>query len=117
MEQINRIELRGVVGMVRSQIVENAKVYHFTVATNRAYKDRSGMAVIETTWHQVTTWDKNDGTNEGLDHLDRGSKVYLTGRLKLDKYVGNDEIERQRCEVITNRVVVLDGPEQLEYEF
>ena len=116
MEQINKVELRGVVGAVRTANVSGKKVYDFSLATNRAFKDRSGTAVIETQWHQITTWDSPDSANEGLDHLDKGSKVYLTGRLQYDRYDGADGIEKFRTKIISHSVVVLDGPDQLEYE-
>ena len=116
MEQINKVELRGVVGNVRTSNVSGKTVYDFSLTTNRAFKDRGGNAVIETQWHQITTWDSPDSANEGLDHLDKGSKVYLTGRLQYDRYGGADGIERFRTKIISNRVVVLDGPEQLDYE-
>ena len=116
MQQINRVELRVVVGAVRTANVSGKKVYDFSLATNRAFKDRSGTAVIETQWHQITTLDSPGSANEGLDHLDKGSKVYLTGRLQYDRYDGADGIEKFRTKIISNRVVVLDGPDQLEYE-
>ena len=57
MEQLNRVELRGVVGSVRLQKIGNTQVANFTVATSLAYKDRSGSPIIETTWHNVTAWE------------------------------------------------------------
>ena len=116
MEQINKVELRGVVGNVRTSNVSGKTVYDFSLATNRAFKDRGGTAVIETQWHQVTTWDASDGTNEGLEHLDKGSKVFLTGRIQYERYLASDGIERNRTKIISTRVVVLDGPDQLDYE-
>ena len=114
MEQINRIELRGLVGSVNTQIYPQGKVSHFTVATNYAYKDRNGSPVIETTWHNVTAWETKGITD--LDEIEKGSKVYVTGRLKYQKFTGSDGIERSSTEIVASRVVVISGEEPLNYE-
>ena len=59
MEHLNRIELRGVVGTVRPQVVNGTKMSRFSVATSRAYKDREGVAQIDTTWHNIVAWDSD----------------------------------------------------------
>ena len=57
MEQINRIELLGVVGSVRQQRINDRKMAKFTMVTNRAYKNKEGEPVIETQWHNVTAFE------------------------------------------------------------
>ena len=114
MEQINRIELRGMVGNVKIQSYTDAVVARLTVATNYAYKDKTGNAVIETAWHNVIA---REGRNiQGLEELKRGDKVYLTGRLRYSKYTGSDGVERVACDVVANRLVVLDEVESLQNE-
>ena len=49
MEQLNRIELRGIVGNARIQNIGDTEMARFSVATDHAFKNRSGEAVIETT--------------------------------------------------------------------
>ena len=53
MEQLNRIEIRGTVGNVKLQTFTDNEAAWFSVATNYAYKDKSGNAVIDTSWHNV----------------------------------------------------------------
>ena len=103
MEQLNRIELRGRVGSVRVQDVSGRKVAHVTVATDFAYKDRSGNAVIETTWHNVTAWEGNKGI-PALDFISKGTPVYVCGRLRSQKYQGSDGVEKSFLEIIANTV-------------
>ena len=114
MEQINRIELRGLVGSVNTQSYPQGKVSHFTVATNYAYKDKNGAPVIETTWHNVTAWE-NKGMAD-LDRLGKGSKVYVCGRLRIQKFTGSDGVERTNAEIQASRVVLIDDSEMLNYE-
>ena len=46
MEQLNRIELRGIVGNARIQNIGDTEMARFSVATDHAFKNRSGEAVI-----------------------------------------------------------------------
>ncbi|MCQ2170239.1 MAG: single-stranded DNA-binding protein [Bacteroidales bacterium] len=116
MEQLNRIELRGNVGNVRLQTVANNRlVARITVATNYAYKDREGGAVIETTWHTVNAWQGKGITD--LNKITKGSKVYVCGRLRSQKFIGEDQQERTVYEVIPSSLVLLDEKEQLQCEF
>ena len=102
MEQLNRIELRGVVGNVRIQNVGERKVYHFNLATSRAYKDRSGNAVIETTWHNVVAWESE--AFKDLDKVEKGSKLYVSGRVRTNRFTGSDGVERTVYEVVASRI-------------
>ena len=115
MEHLNRIELRGVVGTVRPQVVNGTKMSRFSVATSRAYKDREGVAQIDTTWHNIGAWDSDK--NKDLDKIESGSKVYVLGRLHTQKYVGADGIEKTFYEVVAAKVNVIVSDEPLQYEF
>lgn len=114
MEQINKIELRGLVGFARTQEVGKKKVAHFTVATSMAYNDRNGAAVIETQWHSVTAWEGK--RIEGLDKLKKGDKVWLFGRLRYKKFTGSDGVERDSAEIIANRLTIIDDDDAFPCE-
>lgn len=114
MEQLNRIELRGVVGSIRMQTFSENVMARMTVATNYAYKDKEGAAVIDTSWHNVVAW---EGKNiQGLDKITRGSKVHVIGRLRYQKYTGSDGIERVSSDIVANKISIIDDPEPLQYE-
>lgn len=114
MEQLNRIELRGNVGSIRLQTFEGTTIAHLTLATNVAYKDREGTAIIETTWHNISAWEGRGVQN--LENIVKGSKVYVQGRLRTQKYTGADGIERNSTDVLANRLVLIEGDEPLQYE-
>ena len=114
MENLNRVELRGVVGNVKVQTVSDNRVYRFTFATARAYKDKNGTAVIETTWHQVVAWE-NDNMPD-LSQIEKGSKLYVSGRIRNQKYLNSEDVEKQVVEVVANRVVFVESQEPLAYE-
>ncbi|MCI6628357.1 MAG: single-stranded DNA-binding protein [Bacteroidales bacterium] len=90
------------------------RVYRFTLATSRAYKDKNGTAVIETTWHQVVAWE-NDNMPD-LSQIEKGSKLYVSGRIRNQKYLNSEDVEKQVVEVVANRVVFVESQEPLAYE-
>ncbi len=109
MEQLNRIELRGNVGNARVQTAGDNEVVHFSLATNYAYKGKDGTPVIETTWHSVVAW-----SGKGMPDfrkINKGSCVYVTGRLRSQKYTLSDGTERQAYEVIASRLSILETDE------
>lgn len=114
MEQLNKIELRGVVGGVRLQNFDDNRMARINLATNYAYKDREGTAVIDTSWHNVVAW---EGRNiHGLERIGKGTKLYVTGRVRYQKYTGTDGVDRIATDILANRVEIIDDPEQMSYE-
>ena len=108
MEQLNRIEIRGNVGNVNIIPVGSTRVAHFSVATNYAYKGKNGEPVYETTWHNVTAWEGSKGIPT-LDIIAKGFPVYVCGRLKSQKYLASDGIERTSMEVVANCVEAVES--------
>lgn len=114
MEQLNRIELRGNVGSVKVQPNAERRMARFTLATNYAYKDRNGTPVIETTWHNVIAWEGKDICP--LEKIEKGSKLYVTGRMRTQKYTDANDVERTSYEILAGRVVLVETDEALQYE-
>lgn len=104
-EHINRIELQGHVGTVRTNEHNGSRVANFTLATELLYKSREGVAVSETTWHNVVAWDGNQMPD--LDRIVKGVPVNVTGRLRINRYTSADGVEKQYYEVLANRVRIL----------
>ncbi|MGM9736844.1 MAG: single-stranded DNA-binding protein [Candidatus Cryptobacteroides sp.] len=106
MEQLNKIELRGNVGNVRLQTVGTNEAVHFSLATNYAYKGKDGTPVIETTWHNIVAW-----SGKGMPDfrkIEKGAFVYVSGRLRSQKYNTADGIEKQIYEVLANRLAIIE---------
>ena len=102
MEQLNKVELRGTLGVIRLQNVGEAKYATMSVATCYCYKDAEGCPVIETTWHLVTAWEGKDC--EDLASLQKGDKVHIIGRLRCRKYVDITGIDRTQMDIVANHV-------------
>lgn len=109
MEQLNRVELVGIIGMVRLTEVGDTRKADFSLATNVIYRDREGSPVIETTWTAVSCF-PGGGTCD-LGKLERGGQVRVIGRLRVQRYVDAGGAERIRTEVRATTVELLgDAP-------
>ncbi len=114
MEQINRIELLGIIGSVRLQNVADKRMAKFTMVTNRAFKNKEGAPVIETQWHNVTAF---EGKNiHDLDLLQKGRAVHVWGRLQVQHYTGLDGTDRTSVDVICNKLDLIREGEEIQYE-
>ena len=51
-QNINRVELQGIVGTSIVTSIGDKKAVRFSLATNYTYKDKEGYPVIETTCYQ-----------------------------------------------------------------
>ena len=112
MEQLNRVELQGIVGSIRIQSFDENKMARIGLATNYAYKDREGAAVIDTSWHNVIAW---EGRNiQGLDKIGKGTNVF--GRIRYQNYTGVDGVDRTGTDILANQIQIIDDPSQMSYE-
>ena len=114
MEQLNKVELRGVVGNVRIQTFDQSRMARIGLATNYAYKDREGAAVIDTSWHNVVAWEGR--TIQGLEKITKGTKLHVFGRIRYQNYTGVDGVDRTGTDIIANRIQIIDDPEPMAYE-
>ncbi len=102
MEYLNRIEINGRVGTIRTAEVNGSKVANFSIVSEYLYKTRDGNAVMETTWFNVTAWHNRDMPD--FDILVKGMPVYVSGRLRASKYTTEEGVEKHFYEVIANKV-------------
>ncbi len=109
MEHINKIELQGHVGMVRTNEYNGSKVANFSLATEIMYKLRDGNAVSETTWHNIVAWENKEMPD--LQRIVKGTPVNVCGRLRSSRYTSADGTEKQFYEVLAQRIRILNEDE------
>lgn len=114
MEQMNRVELRGLVGSTKVQTHSGRRVCRMSVATSRAYKDAMGVAKIDTTWHTVNAWEGNGIPN--LDLIVKGSKVKVNGSIRNFKFTTEDGVDHYSSEIQAKKIQLLEDDEPLAYE-
>ncbi len=85
-------------------------VVSMSLATDEGYKDKNtGQQVDKTEWHRVEAFGR---LAEIIgEYLKKGSKCYIEGKLRTDKYV-KDGIERYSTKIIANEMTMLDSRQQ-----
>lgn len=83
-------------------------VANFSVAVNDRYKDKTGNLVQTTDYVNVQVFGKLAQTVK--NHLCKGRKVLVEGRLKQDKWVAADGQKRETMVVRAEQVEFLDAP-------
>ncbi len=105
MEQINSVILRGIIGNASIENIGETQIVRFAVATDYAYRNRSGEAVIETTWLPVKAF-KNDKMPD-FSVLVRGTGVMVKGRLRNNRFIDSNGAERIFTEVFANEIEIV----------
>ena len=62
----------------------------------------------------MTAWEGKNIVN--LSKVEKGDKVRILGRLRNQKFTGNDGVERTSYDVLASRLEILDEDEYLQYE-
>lgn len=106
MEHINKIEIQGVVGAVRTQAVFGEMVSNFSVATNTIYRNKQGDSIAETMWHNVVVW--QSATSTDLNKVEKGKSVRVVGRLRQMKYTNVHGEEKIYYEILANEFSIID---------
>lgn len=110
MPGINKVTLIGNLGREPEAHVfaSGEKVVNFSIATSIEWKDKaSGEKKSQVEWHHITAFGVLAGICER--YLIKGSKVYLEGRLKTDKYTDKHNIERSVTKIIAEKMQMLDS--------
>src|ERR1700730_8977807 len=81
-------------------------VTQFTVAVNRNFKGQDGEWQEETEWFRVVAWGQTG--ERAAEHLRKGSKVYVEGRLQTRQWEDQSGQKRYTTELVADRVTTLE---------
>lgn len=105
---LNKVQLIGRLGkpveMKYSQ--QGNPIALFTVATDESYTDKQGVRQSATEWHRVVVYGKVAELCQ--QYLDKGSLVYIEGKLRTRKWQDNAGQQRSLTEINADRVQFLD---------
>jgi single-strand DNA-binding protein len=87
-------------------------VTQFTVAVNRNYRGPDGNWVEETEWFRVVAW--GPLAERTAEHLRKGRKVYVEGRIQTRQWEDKDGQKRYTTELVANQVTSLDRAQRDE---
>ncbi len=108
MRGLNKVTLIGNLGNDPDyQVLEsNIGVAKFSLATTEPFKDKNGQTHSTTDWHTVVLW----RSLAELAHkfLQKGSLVFVEGKLKTRSYDDKDGTKRYVTEVVAENLIMLD---------
>jgi len=107
---LNKVMLIGNLGTDPEMryTANGSAVTTFRLAVSRSFGS-DGERKEETEWFTIVSWNK---LAELLgQHLQKGRKVYVEGRLIQRSWDGPDGQKRYRTEVVANQVLFLDRPQ------
>ena len=81
------------------------KVATFSVATNRKWKDASGMLQEEVEYHNCVAWRGLADIAEQYMH--KGKKVYVEGYLKTRSWDDTAGVKRYKTEIVSDSIILL----------
>lgn len=113
MRGINKVTLVGHLGNdPEVKVLEGgATVANFSIATNESFKNKEGVIVPRTEWHNVAMWRGLATVAE--KYLKKGSLVYVEGRLKTNVWEDENGKKHYSTEVVGSNLVMLEGkPEE-----
>ena len=118
-KSVNKVILVGNLGQkpeMRYTATQSA-VANLSVATTESWKDKeTGEMRDKTEWHRVVYFGKLAEIVE--KYLDKGSKVYVEGKLQTRKWQDKSGADRWTTEIVGNELTMLDsrsGSQQNEF--
>lgn len=110
---INKVIIIGLLGQdPKIGTTQSGKEYaNFSVATSKKWKDKNGEKQEETTWHNISVW---GNLVKVCHYLEKGSKIYLEGEIKYEKYTDKDGIEKQATKILANMIDIIKGKDRVD---
>ncbi|WP_163336028.1 single-stranded DNA-binding protein [Desulfopila sp. IMCC35008] len=84
-----------------------APVTTLSIATAEHWKDSEGNKQEQTDWHRVVAW--GGIAVVCCEHLKKGDKVYIEGKLRTRKWKDQEGIIRYTTEIIAREMEMLGG--------
>lgn len=103
MAGINKVIIVGNLGSkpTINQTSKGNAVSNFSVATSESWTDRStGFKEERTEWHRISCYGKT--AENAYEYLDKGSKVYVEGKLSTSKWQDDNGHDRYTTDVVVS---------------
>jgi single-strand DNA-binding protein len=104
---LNKVMLIGNVGAEPEirQTPGGTKVAKVSLATNRAFTDRSGQQQEKTEWHRLTFWDRLADIVE--QYVRKGDRLYIEGRLEYSQTEEEQGGVRYWTDIVVREMIML----------
>jgi len=106
---LNRCDFIGRLGkdVEMRTMPSGGQVANFSLAVGEKYKNKQGEQVENTEWVNVSAFGKLAEIMG--QYLQKGSQVYISGRMKTDKYQAKDGTDRYSTKIIADKLQMLGG--------
>ena len=110
MNSLNKVQLIGNVTMDPEvkQTPNWQFVANLNIATNRTWKDASGMKQEQTEFHSIVIWGKLAEIVQ--QYVQKGKKIYIEWRLQTRSWEDQAGQKRYKTEVVADNIILLGAP-------
>ena len=113
MASINKVIIVGKLGRApeNRSLPSGEQVTSIAVATTDRWRDKaSGEQKEQTEWHRISFFGKLAEIAD--QYLNKGSQVYIEGRLRTRKYTDKEGIDRYATEIIADTMQMLGSRQE-----
>lgn len=114
---INKVVLVGRIGKEpeTKYMSNNDPVCYFLLATSESWRDKTtGQKQESVEWHNVVAYRRTAEVIHQYCH--KGDLLFVDGKIKSQKYIGKDGIERTAYNIIANSITMLGSKSGKEQE-
>jgi len=106
---LNKVHLIGRLGRdpETRYLTNGDAVCNFSIATSEKYTDKSGNKVEKTEFHNIVLYRKL--AEIAGQYLEKGSLIYLEGKIQSRKYTDKQGGERTAYEIVCHEMKMLDS--------
>jgi single-strand DNA-binding protein len=110
---VNKVTVLGHVGRdVEISYHAGAAIVNLTLATNEREKV-DGEWRDRAEWHNVVFFGRI--AEVAREYVNKGSKIYVEGRLRTRSWDGKDGVKRYKTEIIANDLILISEPSGTRY--
>ena len=88
-------------------MTDGKAVASFSIAVGSQWKDKSGVKQESTEWVNISAFGKL--AEICAEYLKKGSQIYVSGKMKTDKYKDKEGVERYSTKIIADNIQMLGG--------
>ena len=108
MKGLNKVTLIGNLGKdpENQKLTGDIAVSKFSLATTEIFKDKDGQTSAKTEWHTIVLW--RNLAELAAKYLQKGSLVYIEGKLKTRQFEDKEGKVRYTTEIVAEQLIMLD---------
>ncbi len=106
MPNLNNCAFMGNIGKIETKSTQSGDpVTTISLAVNESWKDKQGQKQERTEWVRATAFGKLAGIMQ--QYVKKGDPLYISGKMKTDKYQGQDGQDKYSTGIIINQMQML----------